>query len=86
MKITKIKIKGADVYETLENLSFLAMGVGILLVIVGFTLSVGSSNQVAGSAAIFGSFIFFAFLVALILSMLLKEMKGSTAQKEAKPE
>lgn len=80
----KIKIKGADMYETLENLSFLAMGVGILLVIVGFTLSVGSSSQVAGLSAIFGSFIFFAFLVALILSMLLKEMKAS-AQKEAKP-
>ena len=72
----KIKIKGADIYETLENLSFLLMGLGILLVIAGFTLSTGSQNVVAGSAAILGSFLFFAFLVVLILTLFLKEVKG----------
>ncbi len=78
----KIKIKGADKYETLENLSFVLMGLGILLVIVGFIFSSGSPNAVAGSAAIVGSFLFFAFLVALILTLFLKEVKGIKAEAD----
>jgi len=77
----KFKVKGKDAYETLENGSFLLMGIGVLLVIVGFSLSVNSSGVLAGSAAILGSFIFFVSLVVLILTLFAKEIKSG--EKEA---
>ena len=71
----KFKVKGKDRYETLENASFLLMGIGVILVIGGFIISTSSSNVVGGSAAILGSFLFFAFLVILILTLFVKEFR-----------
>lgn len=76
----KFKVKGKDVYETLENGSFLLMGIGIAFVIAGFTLSVSAGSVLAGTAAILGSFIFFVALVALILTLFVKEIKTEKQQ------
>ena len=76
------KVKGANRYETVENMSFLMMGVGILLLIVGYSLSVSSAVTVAGYAAIFGSLVFFVFLVILILALFVKEIKTDNNKSE----
>lgn len=80
MMIKQFKIKGANRYETVENASFLLMGLGIFLMIIGYSLSVGSDNKIAGSAAIFGSFIFFVFLVILILDIFLREITDKSPE------
>jgi len=79
----KFKIRGATKIETIENVSFVLMGLGILLVIVGFSLSVGSSNTVAGTAAISGSFLFFVFLVVLVLTLFVKEIRSPENKSES---
>ena len=73
----KFKIKGANRIGTIENASFLLMGFGVLLMIVGFSLSVSAGNVLAGTAAILGSFLFFASLVALLLALFVKEVTTS---------
>ena len=74
----KFKIKGETRQDTIENISFIFIGLGILLMLGGFGFSVGSSNTLAGSMAIFGSFIFFVFLVILILALFVKEVKAAS--------
>ncbi len=72
----KFKIKGASRYESIENLCFYGIGLGVLLLILGFSLSVNTGDILAGSAAIAGSFLFFVSLVALIINLFLKEIKS----------
>ena len=70
------KLKGSNIYETLENYSILLIFLGAIILSVGIGLTVFSTKGIPVILAMLGSFISFVAVIALVFVWLAKDFKG----------
>ncbi|MEM5772911.1 MAG: hypothetical protein QXL86_01655 [Candidatus Aenigmatarchaeota archaeon] len=69
----KEKLKGKDKFETAENYSILGIVVGVVILSLGFLLSIINPKGLAAILLMFGSFLSFISTVILVSTWLVKE-------------
>lgn len=69
-----LKLKGEDIYETLENYSILSIFIGAIMLSSGIGLTVISPKGFSAILAMLGAFISFISTIALIFIWLAKDI------------
>lgn len=71
-----VRLKGRDMYETLENYSIGGVVFGALVASAGIALTTLSPKGIPAGIAMVGTLLSFLSAVSLVLSWLLKELFG----------
>jgi len=72
----KERLKGKDKYETAENCSIAGIAVGVVVISIGFLLSIFNPKGFSVILLMSGSLLSFVSTVALIFVWLIRELKG----------
>jgi hypothetical protein len=72
----KEKLKGKDKFETAENCSITGIAFGVVIISIGFLLSIFNPKGISVILLMLGSLFSFISTVVLIFVWLLKELRG----------
>lgn len=72
----KGKLKGRDKYETAENYSIAGIATGVVMLSVGFLLSILDPKGFSAILLMLGSFVSFVSTVALVFVWFIRELRG----------
>lgn len=72
----KEKLKGKDRYETAENYSIVFMTIGVVILSIGFLLSIFNPQGISVILIMLGELLSFISTIAIVFVWLIKELLG----------